>query len=414
MTGWFCDNFGRKWPMIVSTTLYSLTMMSGGFTTNVNTYLVVRFFQGWFNILAYIGGYCYLNEIVSIEWRAWAGYALHTLYTVGELLLVLMAYYIRDWRKLSIWTIVTLAPCVLYLFIPESPVYLFSKGKQNLASQIFQKIGKSNQKGSDLQEINTILTKVAEQTSEQNKEKDNKKWSIIDLFTHGRNLTLVSLKVGLMWLAQSTVYYGISLNAAQLPGSIFVNIAIYGIIDLFHFVFPLMLDNKFLGRSRTVSMSLLITGVCCLASTITSLYKPCENKVESGEASNWINYLTLVITFIGRYMIGGNFACVYQFSSELFPTNIRTNGMALGSTVGKIGSIFTPVILFLRILGDWVPGTIFGVLSILASFAALSLPETRGISVLNNLEEAELFYTGKLKNEKIPESAGETNLATDL
>lgn len=63
VTGWICDSFGRKWPMMITQIIYSIILMSGGFTQDVYTYLFIRFIQGFFGISTYIIAFCYLVEI---------------------------------------------------------------------------------------------------------------------------------------------------------------------------------------------------------------------------------------------------------------------------------------------------------------------------------------------------------------
>ena len=428
LTGWISDTYGRKWLMIVTQILYSVIMMLGGFTTNVYSYLVIRFLQGVTGISCYLAAFCYLVEVVPIKWRSAAGFSLHIFYCFGEFILAGMASVLTDWRALSKWMIITVVPMVLYFPIPESPAFLFSKRRIQAAAEIYANFGKKNKAGSDVHEIEGLLSKIAKQDDDEKKDKDqssqnNKVWTMKDLFTTNRGTTIMTLKVAIAWFATSTVYYGIGLSAGSLPVSTVVSIAIYGAVDVVsHIVFPWLMEKPMFGRKFVVSGSLILTGFCLLGSTFSILYVPCQNKIDSGEASDFLNTLNLVFTFVGRFFIGGTFGAVYQFTGEVYPTPIRSNGVSLGSVVGKIGTTLTPAFLALRIIADWVPGVIFSILAIVAGILCLTIPETRGLPILNTFEEAEMLYNGSIReylkgkgdeNGQVSGSVGENNKSFD-
>lgn len=66
------------------------------------------------------------------------------------------------------------------------------------------------------------------------------------------------------------------------------------------------------------------------------------------------------------------------FSAEIFPTAIRNSGMGVVSVAARVGGILSPIILM---LGDILPNlhfTILGIMTLLAGFLNLKLPETLG------------------------------------
>ena len=63
----------------------------------------------------------------------------------------------------------------------------------------------------------------------------------------------------------------------------------------------------------------------------------------------------------------------------------------------RLGSISSPYIIFLQSSFSWLPFTIFGVISLLASFTSCFFPETRGHKLTQTIEEAEEFFAG-IKN----------------
>lgn len=75
----------------------------------------------------------------------------------------------------------------------------------------------------------------------------------------------------------------------------------------------------------------------------------------------------------------------------------RGNGLGVGSMAARWGSILSPFVILLYDTLPWFPSTLFGTLSIAAGFMALLYPETLGKTMPQTIDEAELFYQGKLE-----------------
>ena len=52
----------------------------------------------------------------------------------------------------------------------------------------------------------------------------------------------------------------------------------------------------------------------------------------------------IVFSLIGKFCASISAACLYTFTSELFPTNSRAAIVGLCSTIGRIGSIMAPIV----------------------------------------------------------------------
>merc|ERR1711881_93115 len=104
---------------------------------------------------------------------------------------------------------------------------------------------------------------------------------------------------------------------------------------------------------------------------------------------------SFVISTIGKFSVAGTFAIIYNYTSELFPTKVRTNAVAIGSAVARIGGVAAPYIIILYKWKNWVPGTIFGIMGLLSGWLTFKLPETRGHPMLMTFEDAQDLYTGR-------------------
>ena len=387
MTGWISDTFGRKFSMIGAHFAMCLVMLAEGFVTTEYGYIICRFFQGMLGMAAYIPAFVYCVEIVSTKYRAFAGFFFHTYYTFGQMTLGLMGYFVRDWRNLTKSVSLWFLPFILAFILPETPQYTHKKGRKSETIQTMRKIGKMNGKVSDFQRISNILDEIPVQ-EEENVEV-SKNVTVLDLFKHGPEMTWMVMKSCYLWLACSTVYYGIALNTGNLPGSIYSNTVINGCVDFVgHVTFPFLVESKLFGRKWTMFIGLGLSCISCLVVNIAVEFKSCDDV----GLSDKIDTAVLIWAYIGKFCIGGSFATAYQYSAELFPTPVRNNAVSIGSVVGKIFTTLTPVIMAMGLIATWLPGIVFAVIAGFGAGLVLVLPETRGVPPLQTYEQAKNFY----------------------
>ena len=61
----------------------------------------------------------------------------------------------------------------------------------------------------------------------------------------------------------------------------------------------------------------------------------------------------------------------------------------------EVGFILVPFFIALDNYISWLSNTIFSALALLAAIVAYSLPETNKQNLMETIEEAEMFYSGK-------------------
>ena len=105
-------------------------------------------------------------------------------------------------------------------------------------------------------------------------------------------------------LAVTLSYYGLSYNAAALPGNLFINNTINGLVETLAYT-VLMFSMPFIGRRKLTSGTFLLGGVIILLCAI--LLEFANGRQSMLDAAQWLS-------FIGKFFVSGCFGLVvYDF-----------------------------------------------------------------------------------------------------
>ena len=96
------------------------------------------------------------------------------------------------------------------------------------------------------------------------------------------------------------------------------------------------------------------------------------------------------------------FGMIFLYSSEIFPTSVRSRGLSLSSLMARVGGVAAPFVGSLdKHLGAKIPLAIFGTVAISAGMLAYFLPETRSKKIPDTIEEgANIKCSWRLKAKK--------------
>jgi len=132
-----------------------------------------------------------------------------------------------------------------------------------------------------------------------------------------------------------------------------------------------------IGRRPTMVLSLVSAGVALLV----------KGAVDSSGKSNqpFFYQFNMVCFLVGKCGLASAFGAVIIYSSELFPTSIRSAGVGTCSTCGRIGAVVTPWMSDQAKRTPWVMMAIFGGSAVISGFLNLLLPETLGRPLPENL-----------------------------
>ncbi|CAG5087686.1 Oidioi.mRNA.OKI2018_I69.PAR.g11606.t1.cds [Oikopleura dioica] len=441
--GGLTDTLGRKKVMLYATLLMVITIGIAGWANNL---LVIMIFWTLTKILSQVKYLAYSSftlEIVSPSWRAFAGQMNHIYYALGCITASVFSYYFRDWRSFTFATTAVCAPLLLFwICVPESPRWLILKRRSSEAKDAIRKlIGANAEKidssfyknieNAELEELEEEVEEFAGSThigsmgslvksslslnkrpsvaytgtlglikeEDSFNELEEKTFKDIFRFPVFRNALFI---IFFAFFVIAMVFMGISYNAAELPGTIWANNAINGLLDCVAQFIIIVVMQK-IGRRHLLFGVLWGTGITYMASEIVLQQLDLENMDESEislikNSSRWL-------AFTGKFFISAAFSVIYTYSAEVFPTTVRTIALGFGSLGGGLGNVIAPYILQLQkppISIRWLPAAIFSASCVLVAFFLLLLPETKGKALYETMAEAEKVY--KNKSQKMPDN----------
>ncbi|XP_072019582.1 organic cation transporter protein-like [Amphiura filiformis] len=374
--GMLSDYIGRYYTYFLAVGLFFCSNLAVAFSPNVIAFGVFRFMVGMGNLGSFIVAFVLGTELVGPSYRTVTGIGIEFFWSFGYMLLALLAFLIRDWFILQI--VLTIPLVFLFFLIPilkESPRWLMAKGRFDEAEVILQDIAKVNK------------TKIPEPLFEESEKQEiieaNKarQASVIDLF-RTPTLRWRTLNIMFNWFVNSLVYYGLSLSTSSLGGNDYVSFFLSGLVEVPAYLWCTF-GIEWFGRKPNLCGLFLLGGVACIS---TIFFDP-------GTAQT-------TIAMLGKFCITATFAIVYVYSAEVFPTVVRSAGIGIASMSSRIGGIIAPLIL---IFGDYwppLPVIIFGSFSVVAGLLVLFLPETKGRTLPQTIEEGEMFGKTPTKSKK--------------
>lgn len=394
VSGYLSDKFGRKRIILVAAVIFLLGAIGCGSANGVSGLMAARIFLGVGIGVASFSTPLYLAEISPASIRGTLVSMFQLLITVGLLGAFLSDSAFADDANVSCWRnmfYVGVIPAIILLvgmfFLPESPRWLLSKGQEEKAIKILEKI---EDPAVIEEEVNKMKSDIAQ---------TNEEMSISDTFRQKWMFFPLMLAVMIMFFQQAVgintvIYYGPSIfQKAGFEGgeaAVMAQISV-GVVNVIFTIASLFLIDKlgrrklfFLGMAGMVATLLLISfGFISLAD----------------DSSN------------GRYMIVASMLLYIAFFAismgplgwliitEVFPTKVRGVGSSIGSLANWgfnsliVWTFYKSINGFTNLFGGNETYGTAGVFCMFATIALIGivwgyffLPETKG-KKLDEIEE---------------------------
>jgi SP family arabinose:H+ symporter-like MFS transporter len=380
VAGYVSDRMGRKKVLILTAILFAISAIGSAIPNDLNMFVIARFIGGVGVGAASMLSPMYISEIAPADRRG----MLVTLYQLAIVIGINLIYFVNLlisgagdelWNVESGWRYMLgseVIPAALFLialfFVPESPRWLASKGRDEEALDILTKVN-----GSD--RAQSVLDDVKETLNEE-------KGTIKELFAPGLRTAMI---VG-MFLALFSQITGINAIIYYAPeifksvgfgtNSALLQTVIIGLVNtLFTFVAIKFIDKA--GRRK-----LLLWGVSGMIICLFGVGTVFHFEIGSGPL-----LLVFILGFIASFASSLG-PIPWVLISEIFPTKTRGTAMSFAILTLWIGVVlitqFTPVLL--SEVGGAGTFFIFGGNAIfLLIFTYKMIPETKG----KTLEEIE-------------------------
>eukprot|EP00095_Tigriopus_kingsejongensis_P008577 snap_masked-scaffold167_size293163-processed-gene-1.4 protein:Tk08577 transcript:snap_masked-scaffold167_size293163-processed-gene-1.4-mRNA-1 annotation:"hypothetical protein DAPPUDRAFT_64502" len=367
------DTWGRKPMIFILIAFGGFGDLIGGFVNNYWAYLAFRVLVGIGEMGMVMTTFTLSVELVGAKQQALVGNMNQLMFAVGECLMGVLAYYVRDWRYLHYITSAMIMPqLLLWWVIPESPRWLLAERKFEKLPRILKMAQKLN--GKKLPD-HLLIPSPENQVSvvlDFNESKHQPNLGFMDLFSR-RVLVGRTLIMMVNWTMVAMVYYGIGMSVTILGGNIFLNFILSAVFEILGYIVCILITDHW-GRKPVIIVNFVLCGLAC----VISAFVPDSSPAKIG------------LVLIGKMGSSGAFSTAYVYTAELFPTPIRGTAVGFSSMVGRIGSFAAPQLaLFLPTLTyKELPLLIFGLAGLLGGGLSFFLPETLGHPLPDTLFEA--------------------------
>ncbi|KAI4814518.1 hypothetical protein KUCAC02_003710 [Chaenocephalus aceratus] len=374
--GGLSDRYGRRILLLISHLLMAVSGTCAAFSTAFPLFCLFRFGCGMALSGVVLNTFSLIVEWIPTSVRTMVGTMTGYCYTVGQLILALIAYFIRDWRWLTL--AVSLPFFVFFLiawWFHESSRWLVMSNNPEQAIKNLKSVAKFNGRKEEGEKIDM---KRLQETMKKEMSCSQGTHSVLDLF-RTPTMRRMTICLSAVWLSTSFAYYGLAMDLQKFGVDIYLIQVIFGAVDIPAKVI-MVVSMTYIGRRISQCGALIIAGITILINLLIPYDKQTARTC---------------MAVLGKGCLAASFNCCYLYSGELFPTIIRQNGMGWVSMMARMGAMVAPMVLLTADYLPWLPGLIYGGAPILSGIAAIFLPETLGSPLPDTIQDVEDRGTGR-------------------
>ncbi|MGF1744205.1 sugar porter family MFS transporter [Vibrio minamisatsumaniensis] len=395
VSGPLADKFGRKPMMFVGTVIFLIGVAFLVHAESYTSLLLGRIGQGLGVGTMTLVIPLYLAEVTPTAIRGRSTATFQLMLTAGILISALVGYFYAqgdgDWRSMFLSCAY---PAVVFgvgcLFIPESPRWLAQKGQLSKVKEALKSCRVRSEVESEYEAIVTASNNTKEKTSF--KALLNPRYTF-PLFI-AISIAILNQLTGIAPILQFSAVIlkesGSSSNMIAIIGSIWITVMNFGAT-----IVGMVLVDK-LGRKPLLSIGTLGAALSLLVAAAAFF------GMSSGGSQSLV-VIGSIMMFVVFFAIGPG-VCVWLALSELLPSAVRSNGMALALALNALAaSTFSGLFLY---LGQTIS---FGFTFVLCAvfclvyfaIAKFIMPETKG----KTLEEIECYFNERYDAKNRTESS---------
>jgi putative MFS transporter len=365
--GWLAERIGRLRCAKITIALYSLMSFLCAMSWNVPSLLMFSTIQG-----IGLGGEvpvaaAYINEISRAKGRGRFFLIYELIFPMGLVGASLLGFWLVPrfgWRTMFL---IGGLPAILVLvlfarnILPESPRWLVSKGRFDEAEEIVGQMERAARSGE------TVISSLAAPLPIAQAPRRETSWS--ELFQGIYRLR--TIVVWFIWITTYFVTYGVNTwlptifrtyykysVADALRNGVIINLA--GLVGAF--LCAMLVDR--MGRRPWFILAYALGAAPLIAIWIRGAANPRE---------------VIALVAISFMFISGNSMLVYLYTTEIYPTRLRTLGTGAASAWLRVASAAGPAIVGFALTGYGVSGVflLFGLISLAGAAISFGTVETR-------------------------------------
>jgi sugar porter (SP) family MFS transporter len=381
-SGYLSDRISRKWTKCLSGCVYVVAAIAAAFAQDVIWLCLARFVLGFAVGTASFVSPEYISEQTPPRVRGGTVTYNQIMITLGIFLAYLVGFGLRDvtdnWRwMLGIGAVPGAVLAISMVFVPHTPRWLMSKGRQDEARAVLERTRQDADIDAELED----MKRVVEASS---------RYSVRDLFRPQlRSLMMVGILLAVFqqFVGINTVIYFATTILKYTGVSTNTSVALAVFVGLTNFITTIVaaLLMDWVGRRK-----LLLPGTAILTVALVALGAYFHWSVIN-QGHSWVGLVCLIVYIIG-FAIGLG-PVFWLMISEIYPLHLRSKAMAI-ATAFNWGANFIVSYYFLQMvdaIGRAATFWVYAGLGVVAfAYFAVKVPETKSRS----LEEIEQEIVG--------------------
>jgi SP family galactose:H+ symporter-like MFS transporter len=383
ISGFLSNKFGRRKTLLIASLIFIVGSVLCAISTSENLLIAARFILGTAVGVASFTAPLYLSEIAPQKVRGALIAMYQLMITIGIVLAFLSDTWLATYATFDGVTgghwrlmlgIIALPALVMFLgviFLPESPRWLFLKGRKEGAIGVFRQMR--------LQEDE--ITLEVREIEDSLRVKQNG-WHL--LLTNKNFARAISLGIGLQIIQQFTginvlMYYAPRiLNIAGFQGTEkeMWGTVLIGVTNVLSTFIAIAFVDR-VGRKPIMYAGFVVMGLAML--TVGSLFKM---DIEHNPSLGYFAVAALLTFIIGFAMSAG--PIIWIICAEIFPLAGRDMGVTFSTSTNWIANALVGQFFLnlLVILGNGNTFLLLGALNVLfIIFFVLFVPETKGVTL---------------------------------